>query len=556
MKQIIFMDRNSGDWRPRSWTSHLVGLRARLACRPMTHLIAISDFIRRRLIRLGIAPTKITRVYLGVELERFAPDPEARAILGRELGFGPEDLVVASVMQLLPRKNPAVLVEACGLLAKRGVPIRLLVAGDGPLHSELEELGHTLGIGDRVHWLGHQARPERAMQAADLFVLTSVGEAFGLVLAEAMACGLPIVGSNSGAIPEIVEDGKTGFLVPPLSPEGFADAIDKLAHDASLRLRMGAAGRRRAQQLFSVESHVRHMLEVYEAIWRQRAWRPRQPTGSLAQASDALHRSGRGGNHNHADRSRHRSRSGMVWGALLVHRRRSGRGRGRLQYGRMAALGMAPERPGARLRSPLNAGLWRQLHRRPRHQLLCAGARQAPNRPLLGRPPARPLLTRLPALSPPHGPDQCANRRYRHPRLEPTHRLTRALPPGLHPPRREARDDHDAHGRLPDRHRRLARAAHSWVSMVRGQYHLRLAGSRGADRTDRGNCGLALYQSGAYLGAISVGIYRRDPHDDFRHPRAPMGGRRRGRLVLTHGDVPHNAVAGIFRHPHGAGPGA
>ena len=271
MKQIIFMDRNSGDWRPRSWTSHLVGLRARLACRPMTHLIAISDFIRRRLIRLGIAPTKITRVYLGVELERFAPDPEARAILGRELGFGPEDLVVASVMQLLPRKNPAVLVEACGLLAKRGIRIRLLVAGDGPLHSELEELGHTLGIGDRVHWLGHQARPERVMQAADLFVLTSVGEAFGLVLAEAMACGLPIVGSNSGAIPEIVEDGKTGFLVPPLSPEGFADAIDKLAHDASLRLRMGAAGRRRAQQLFSVESHVQHMLEVYETIWRQRA---------------------------------------------------------------------------------------------------------------------------------------------------------------------------------------------------------------------------------------------------------------------------------------------
>jgi len=271
IRQIVFMDRNSGEWRPKSWTSQLVRLRARLACRPMTHLIAISDSIRRRLIGLGIAPQKITRVYLGVELERFAPDPEAREILGRELRFGSEDLVVASVMQLLPRKNPAVLVEACGLLAKRGIPIRVLVAGDGPLHSELEELGYALGIGDRMHWLGHQARPERVMQAADIFVLTSVGEAFGLVLAEAMACGLPIVGSNSGAIPEIVEDGKTGFLVTPLSPEGFADAIDKLAHDASLRLRMGAAGRRRAQQLFSVESHVRHMLEVYEAIWRQRA---------------------------------------------------------------------------------------------------------------------------------------------------------------------------------------------------------------------------------------------------------------------------------------------
>jgi len=135
IRQIVFMDRNSGEWRPKSWTSQLVRLRARLACRPMTHLIAISDSIRRRLIGLGIAPQKITRVYLGVELERFAPDPEAREILGRELRFGSEDLVVASVMQLLPRKNPAVLVEACGLLAKRGIPIRVLVAGDGPLHS-------------------------------------------------------------------------------------------------------------------------------------------------------------------------------------------------------------------------------------------------------------------------------------------------------------------------------------------------------------------------------------------------------------------------------------
>jgi glycosyltransferase involved in cell wall biosynthesis len=271
MRQIVFMDRNSGEWRPTSWKSHLVRLRARLACRPMTHLIAISDFIRNRLVMLGVAPQKITRVYLGVDLERYAPDPAARGKLGEALGFGSEDLIIAAVMQLLPWKHPAVVVESCGLLAKRGIPVRLLMAGDGPLRTRLEVLSRELGIGDRVHWLGHYARPERVMQASDVFVLPSVGEAFGLVLAEAMACGLPVVGSRSGAIGEVVEDGTTGLLVTPQSPEAFADAMEKLADDVSLRRRMGAAGRERAQRLFSVETHVRNMLKVYEAVWRQRA---------------------------------------------------------------------------------------------------------------------------------------------------------------------------------------------------------------------------------------------------------------------------------------------
>jgi glycosyltransferase involved in cell wall biosynthesis len=271
IRQIVFMDRNSGDWQPRSWKADLVRLRARVACRPVTRLIAISDFVRHRLIALGIPPPKVSRVYLGVDLERFTPDSRARQDLRREFGFGAEDLIVTTAIQLLPRKNPDVVVEACRLLAGRGIPVRFLIAGTGPLRPDLEALGHKLGIGDRVHWLGHHPHPERVMQASDLFVLPSLGEAFGLVLAEAMACGLPVVGSRSGAIGEVVEDDVTGLLVAPLSPQAFADAIEKLARDGALRQRMGAAGRGRAQQLFSVESHVQHMLEVYETVWRQRA---------------------------------------------------------------------------------------------------------------------------------------------------------------------------------------------------------------------------------------------------------------------------------------------
>ena len=104
------------------------------------------------------------------------------------------------------------------------------------------------------------------MQASDIFLLASVGEAFGNVLTEAMACGAPVVASRSGGIEEIVVDGETGLLVPPRSSAAFADAIEKLATDPQLRNEMGRRARERVLEAFTLDQFVEKTIRVYETI--------------------------------------------------------------------------------------------------------------------------------------------------------------------------------------------------------------------------------------------------------------------------------------------------
>ena len=101
----------------------------------------------------------------------------------------------------------------------------------------------------------------------DIFVLASTGEAFGLVLAEAMACGVPVVGSRSGAIPEIVEEGITGLLATPRDEVSLADAIEELARDEGLRKEMTANSLARAREKFNLERNAEDTLQIYESLW-------------------------------------------------------------------------------------------------------------------------------------------------------------------------------------------------------------------------------------------------------------------------------------------------
>jgi glycosyltransferase involved in cell wall biosynthesis len=159
-----------------------------------------------------------------------------------------------------------VIVQACGHLARRGVAFQMFFAGDGDLLEEMKQLAASLGVSRRVHWLGHIPEPRRLLQASDIFLLSSVGEAFGLVLAEAMACGTPVIGSRSGSLPEVVEDGRSGLLVPPLDAALLADAIVRLAADSALRRGMSSAAAERARTHFAVERSVRETLQIYDRL--------------------------------------------------------------------------------------------------------------------------------------------------------------------------------------------------------------------------------------------------------------------------------------------------
>jgi glycosyltransferase involved in cell wall biosynthesis len=264
--RIIYTEATSVLLRARVLKRMVLKLRTRIVTYPFNRVIAISEYAKRILVLAGMPEQKIDVVYNGVDTERFAPDPRARERVEKQYGIGSDDIIVSTVAALLPVKKLHVIVEACSLLQRRGLPVRLLVAGDGHLAEELQELSHRLGIADRTHWLGYVPDPTTLLQASDVFVLASVEEAFGNVLAEAMACGIPVVGSRSGGIPEVVEDGTTGLLADPEDPASFADAIERLARDKPLRVQMGRQGRIRVVERFSVDKAVSETLCVYKAL--------------------------------------------------------------------------------------------------------------------------------------------------------------------------------------------------------------------------------------------------------------------------------------------------
>ena len=266
IKTIIYEMQNSGEFRSTSWKKFLLRLRTKLTSAPMSRVIAISEFVKAQLLKGGLAERKIIVRYLGVDTSRFVPDTSARRQWAEKFNLADDELVLSTVSYLRPFKNPQVLVEMCSELAQRKIPARLFVAGDGDMLSSLRAQSEQLGVADRIHWLGNVPDPKSLLQASDVFVLASVGEAFGLVLAEAMACGVPIVGSRHGSLLEVVSEGESGLLATPLDANSFANAIEDLAIDSELRKRMAQNALERVRAQFTVEKAVDETIRIYESL--------------------------------------------------------------------------------------------------------------------------------------------------------------------------------------------------------------------------------------------------------------------------------------------------
>jgi glycosyltransferase involved in cell wall biosynthesis len=171
----------------------------------------------------------------GVELERFSPQPRDEH----------ERIVVGATSRLSPEKGLPHLLRAIVLLRERGVDVDLVLAGEGPSRRQIEGLIGDLYLSERVQLLGdvpHDDVPA-LLQRLDVFALPSMWEGFGVSAVEASAMELPVVASDVHGIPDVVVDGRTGLLLPPANATAIADAIERLARDAPLRRRMGAAGR-------------------------------------------------------------------------------------------------------------------------------------------------------------------------------------------------------------------------------------------------------------------------------------------------------------------------
>ncbi len=210
------------------------------------------------LVGLGADPAKITVVPCGVD-DRFEPRP-MRAHRAR----------IASVGRMVPRKGVADVIAAMALLR---TDAELVVAGGAAGETDVESarlhaVAADLGVVDRCRFVGHLGRAATAdlMRASDIVVCAPWYEPFGIVPIEAMACGVPVVGTAVGGLLDTVVDGVTGRLVEPRRPDLLATALDELLADPACRRRMGAAGAARVDQLYRWPQVAGAVLDVYRAV--------------------------------------------------------------------------------------------------------------------------------------------------------------------------------------------------------------------------------------------------------------------------------------------------
>jgi glycosyltransferase involved in cell wall biosynthesis len=227
-------------------------------------VITGSQFSQRQLTaELRLSAERIQVIDYGVS-RSYRPLPRDET-LAQRLGLGNQK-VLLYLGSLKERKNLPVLLQALRLVREVRRDVYLLMVGRGETQQALRKQASELGLENSVHFAGFVAEGDKTAwyNLADVFVLPSLLEGFGLAAAEAMACGKPVVASRAGSLPEVVVDGETGILCDSDDPSEFAYAIKRLLDDPSLAETMGRAGRERVEQLFRWESSALRTLQVYE----------------------------------------------------------------------------------------------------------------------------------------------------------------------------------------------------------------------------------------------------------------------------------------------------
>lgn len=215
--------------------------------------------------------SKIAIVHNGIDLE---PGPmETDGSIRQELGIGSQASVIATVAVLRRDKGIDTLLRAAREVLDRRGDCILVVVGDGPMSDEWKRMANDLGISRSVRWTGFRRDVAAILAEADLFVLPTLRDAFPTVLLEAFAAGVPVIASEVGGVPEIVEDERTGLLVPPGDEKALADAIDRALGDSSWRDRTAEAARTKVERDFSIDAWFNRLENLYSAVLRESSGR-------------------------------------------------------------------------------------------------------------------------------------------------------------------------------------------------------------------------------------------------------------------------------------------
>jgi glycosyltransferase involved in cell wall biosynthesis len=223
-----------------------------IAVRNTDLVIAVSHAVANQ-----VKNPKAIVVHSGVELDKSVGtlDKQTR-----------DSVVVGAACRLVDIKGIAYLIRAIALLSPNFPNLRLEVAGEGPQLENLQDEARSLGITERIRFLGWQRDMSTLYKRWDIFAMPSLTEAFPMAALEAMAQSLPIVATRVGGLPELVEDGRTGYVVPPTDPEALANRLRTLIVDSNQRKQMGLAGYRRVCENFSVDRMVEQTADIYRSL--------------------------------------------------------------------------------------------------------------------------------------------------------------------------------------------------------------------------------------------------------------------------------------------------
>jgi glycosyltransferase involved in cell wall biosynthesis len=237
--------------------------------------VAMSARIADELASAGFPPEKIRHIPHGVDTARFRPRPaDEKAALRARLGLPADATVVTYTGRLLRGKGLETLVDAFARVADARAHLLIVGSGAGQVLSVEDALRARVtaaGLGPRVTFAGRVEAVEDWLAASDLFAFPSEFEALGLSLIEAASCGLACIGSRTGGIVDVIDDGRTGLLVPPGDVDALASALQALAADPGRRAAYGAAGRRVAEERFDAEQSFDRYRALFEDLAERRA---------------------------------------------------------------------------------------------------------------------------------------------------------------------------------------------------------------------------------------------------------------------------------------------
>lgn len=240
-----------------------------LSLRHADRIIAVSEGVKQTLMANGIPESRVALIQNAVnQMHSNGSGELLRAKKRAELGISSSEFVVGYVGRLSEEKGVRYLIHAGALASRSGIPVRLIIIGDGPQRPELEEFASRTCSGD-VLFTGFQSNIESWFPTMDAFVLPSLTEGTPISLLEAMASGVPVLSTAVGGVPQVIESGKNGILVNPAAAAEISSGLQSLYHDAALRNRMIQAAKDTICKKYDVHHWARRIEAQYLDILNQ-----------------------------------------------------------------------------------------------------------------------------------------------------------------------------------------------------------------------------------------------------------------------------------------------